>query len=118
MISRDACQTVSASPWANAAIILTALGALVFVVSYAWKTDGSWRRSNLGLNVMALTAVILIVSCLAVASIFFGTNWPYRDAIRTAAWGSIAACIWWRIVLLYQVQHEPPVEPPDGSGRP
>lgn len=101
----NTCQTVSTSPWADAAIIVTALGALVFVASYAWTTRGSWRHSSVGLNVMALMAVILIVSALAVSSIIWGTNWPHRDLIRFVAWGLVAACIWWRVVILYAVQH-------------
>jgi predicted TIM-barrel fold metal-dependent hydrolase len=100
----NTCQTVS-SPWTNAAVIVTALGALVFVVSYAWRSQGAWRHSNVGLNVMALMAVILVVSALAVAAIVWGTDWPYRDLVRFVAWSLIAACVWWRVVILYRVQH-------------
>lgn len=102
----NTCQTVSSSPWANTAVVATMLGALVFVVLYATSTRGAWRRSNVGLNVMAFMAVILAVSCLAVAGIIWGTNWPHRDVIRTAAWGLIAACIWSRVVILWRVQHD------------
>jgi VIT1/CCC1 family predicted Fe2+/Mn2+ transporter len=101
------CQAVSSSPWANAAVIATLLGALAFVVLYAASTRGAWRRSATGLNVMALIASILAVSALAIAGIIWGTDWPHRDVIRTAAWGLIAACIWWRVVILWRVQHRP-----------
>lgn len=101
----NTCQTVSSSPWANAAIIFTALGALVFVISYAVTTRGSWRRSAVGQNVMTFMAAVMVVSLLATAGIIWGTNWPYRDVIRTAAWGLIAACIWWRVAILFRVQH-------------
>lgn len=101
----NTCQTVSASPWTNAAIILTALGALVFVVAYAATTRGAWRRSAVGTNVMAFMAAVLVVSSLAVAGIVWGTDWPLRNLIRTAAWALIAACIWWRVVILFRVQH-------------
>jgi predicted TIM-barrel fold metal-dependent hydrolase len=99
------CQTVSSSPWSNAAVILTAAGALVFVLAYAVTTRGAWRRSMVGVNVMTLMAAITIVSALAVAGIVWGSNWPHRDVIRTAAWGSIGACIWWRVLILFRVQH-------------
>lgn len=99
------CQAVSASPWGNAAVILTALGALVFVCSYAWTTRGAWRDNVVGINVMCFMAAILAVSALAVAAIIFGTNWPYRTLIRTVAWSLIGTCIWWRVVILFKVQH-------------
>ncbi len=99
------CQPVSASPWANAAVLLTALGALVFVCSYGWTTRGAWRTTIMGKHVMTFMSAILLVSCLAVAGIVWGTDWPHRNAIRTGAWGLIAACIWWRVALLYRVQH-------------
>lgn len=99
------CQQISSSPWASAAVLATALGALVFVVAYAWTTRGAWRDNMVGINVMSFMAAILAVSALAVAAIIFGTNWPYRTLIRTVAWGLIAACIWWRVVILFKVQH-------------
>jgi hypothetical protein len=87
------------------AIIATALGALVFVTSYAWLTRGNWKHSLMGLHVMAFMIVILTVSSLAVATLFFGTEWPYRDYIRAGAWGMVAGVIWWRVVLLFRAQH-------------
>jgi hypothetical protein len=102
-----ACQSVSSSGWADAAVILTALGALVFVASYAWTTRGAWRDSIMGWHVMTFMVAILAVSALAVVAIIWGTDWPHRNTIRTAAWGVIAACIWWRVILLYRVQHRP-----------
>lgn len=99
----NSCQTVS-SPWTNLAVILTAVGALVFVVSYASTTRGAWRGSVLGWNVMAFMTVIAVVSALAVAAIIWGTDWPHRDVVRGVAWSLIAACIWWRVVILFRVQ--------------
>lgn len=101
----NTCQTVSASPWTDAAIIVTALGALVFVCSYAWTTRGAWRASVMGRHVMTFMAAILVVCLLAVAGIVWGTDWPFRNAIRTGAWALIGGCIWWRVALLYRVQH-------------
>jgi hypothetical protein len=92
------------SAWSSAAIIFTALGALVFVCAYAWTTRGAWRDTVVGLNVMAFMSAILIVSALAVAAIIWGTNWPYRDAIRFSAWSLIGAIIWWRVIILFKVQ--------------
>lgn len=101
------CQVVSAwTPWTNAAVILTALGAFVFVVSYAWMTRGGWRKNSMGVNMMAFMGAIAIVTSLAVTTIVWGVNWPGREIIRLLCWGSIGALIWWRVIILYRVQHE------------
>jgi len=101
----NTCQTPPLSPWSSAAIIFTALAALAFVISYAWTTRGAWRDSVVGLNVMAFMASILVVSLLGVAAVVFGTNWPFRDVVRTGAWALIGTIIWWRVIILYRVQH-------------
>jgi hypothetical protein len=103
----NTCQTVSSSPWTDAAIVITALGALVFVISYAVTTRGAWKDSAVGLNIMSFMASVLVVSVLAVAGVIWGTDWPLRNLIRTLAWGLIAACIWWRVVILFRLQHHP-----------
>lgn len=111
------CQVVSNSPWANVAIGSTVLGALVFVATYAWTTRGAWRDTAVGMNVMAFMTVVLIVSALAAVGIVWGTNWPHREVIRTAAWGLIAGVIWWRVYLLWLVQHcTDDHEPSDSEG--
>lgn len=99
-----ACQSPG-SPWVNVAIVATFLGALVFVVAYAWRTRGAWSRSAVGRNVMALMAVILVVSALGVTASFWGTDWPHRNVIRLAVWSAVAAVVWWRVVILFRVQH-------------
>jgi hypothetical protein len=88
----------------DVAVIATFIGALVFVISYAWRSNGLWRTTVVGRNQMAMIAIILIVSGLAIAGIIWGRNWPHRDIIRFAAWAAVAACIWWRVVILYRVQ--------------
>lgn len=104
----NTCQPVVSSPWADAAVIATALGALVFVCSYAWTTRGAWRHTPMGRHVMTFMVSILAVSVMAVAAVIWGTDWPHRTVIRTAAWGLIAGCIWWRVVILFRVQHRRP----------
>lgn len=99
------CQPVSSSLSSDAAVLFTAAGALVFVVSYAWTTHGAWRHTIMGRHVFTFMSAILLVALLAVAGVFWGTDWPHRETIRTAAWGLIGACIWWRVVLLYRVQY-------------
>jgi predicted TIM-barrel fold metal-dependent hydrolase len=101
----NSCQAATGSPWVNAAVIATALGALVFCVAYAWRTRGAWHKTPVGRNVMALMSVILIVSALGVTTIVWGFDWPHRDVVRFVAWALVAACVWWRVVILYRVQH-------------
>lgn len=111
----NGCQPPPTDPWTAAAIILTALGAVVFVISYAWTTRGNWRRNPLGWNVMLFMLAIAIVSSLAVAGVLWGTDWPHREIIRPVAWAMIGACIWQRVILLYRVQHQPEPTPVDPS---
>lgn len=85
---------------ASAMVVATFLGALTFVVVYLGR---NWRQSAIGRNVMAFMAVITVVSGLAVSSIIFGQQWPYRDLIRALCWGAVAVTIWWRVVLLLRV---------------
>ncbi len=87
------------------AIVATALGTLAFVLSYAWLTRGNWKHSMMGIHVMTFMIVILVVTSLAVAAAFFGSDWPYRDWIRVGAWSLVASVIWWRVVLLFLAQH-------------
>lgn len=90
----------------NLAILATFSGALTFVASYAWLTRGAWRASIMGKHVMTFMTVITIVSSLAVAGIFFGRDWPARDLIRGLGWSAVAACVWWRVLLLRRIQRE------------
>jgi hypothetical protein len=104
-MTSGSCQAVSSSPWSDAAVIATAAGAVVFVASYAWTTRGAWRRSSVGRNVMSLMSAIMVVAGLAVAAIIWGTDWSHRELVRTVAWLSIAVPIWWRVAILFRVQH-------------
>lgn len=97
--------------FANAGVLATFAGALVFVVLYARLTRGGWRASLMGRHVMTFMIVITTVSSLAVVAIFFGSDWPYRDLIRGLAWSAVAACVWWRVLLLRKVQREVPDDP-------
>lgn len=92
--------------YTNFAILATFSGALTFVASYAWLTRGEWRASIMGRHVMTFMAVITIVSSLAVLAIFLGREWPGRNIIRGLAWSAVAACVWWRVALLYRVQRD------------
>lgn len=96
------------SSWfSNAAIVATFLGALTFVCGYAWTTRGHWRTTMMGKHIMTFMVVILIVTSLAVISIFYGRNWPHRELIRGAAWSAVAAVTWWRVALLRRLQLVP-----------
>lgn len=98
----NTCQSADPSLWADAAIIATMLGALTFVIVYA--VTARWWATTMGRHVMTFMAAILVVAFLATLTIFYGTSWPHRDAIRTAAWGAIAACLWWRVFILIKAQ--------------
>lgn len=110
------CQVVTSSPFADAAVIATALGALAFVIAYAIRSHGAWRGNGVGQNIMAFMVVVLIVSSLAVVSIFFGRDWPARELVRGTAWGAVAFVVWWRVVLVWTLH--PRKKRPPKSGDP
>ena len=97
------CEPAPGAPWwVNTAVIVAAAGALVFVAAYGRFVP--WRSTIVGRHVMTFMAVILTVSSLAVASIIFGTDWPYRNLIRFLCWASVACVIWSQVVLLIRSQ--------------
>lgn len=88
----------------DALIIWTAAGALTFVVRYAWTTRGRWSRTRVGRAVMGLMAVIAVVTSLGVASVFFGSDWPFRDLIRAGVWLLVGSAVWWQVLVMRRVQ--------------
>lgn len=80
-----------------ALVVLTLVSALAFVAIY---THRHWR-TPVGVNLMALAVVMVIETSLAILGVLFGTNWPFRDEIRAAAWSLVAYVLIWRVGLLF-----------------
>jgi hypothetical protein len=99
----NSCVGNTGSPWwIDTMVILTTLGSVVFVTAYARLAP--WRSTLMGKHVMTSMVVILIVSGMATAAVFFGNQWPGRNIIRFLAWSSICTIIWWRVYLLVYAQ--------------
>jgi hypothetical protein len=79
-----------------------ALGCLVFVTLYAWRSRG-WQRVDTGRNLMAMMAVLLTLLALVTVSRWHG---PFSPMVWTALLCLLDAVIWWRVIILWRRQHE------------
>lgn len=87
--------------WA-ALTILGFVGALTFVVLYA-VTARDWHHSPVGQNLMAMAAVLAGLLGLSVAA-YVVDIWP---VLWLGGMASLDAVLWWRVWLLWRVQHRP-----------
>lgn len=83
----------------RALVVLTFLSAIAFCAVYVRR---HWR-TPIGYNLMALAAVMVVETGLAILGLAFGANWPGRDYIRAFCWALIAYVLIWRVALLFAV---------------
>lgn len=95
----DFISSRSGLTWLSA---IGATGALTFVVLYAWRSVG-WWRSPAGRNIMATSAVLLILLALVVAARAWG---PLPGWIWAIGMITLDTVIWQRVVVLWHKQHE------------
>lgn len=83
-------------------LMLTAAAALIlFPPCYHLTTRGGWRRSVMGWHLMSFMGVLGLVMCFAVSNVVFELpSW-----IRPLVWLLIGIVSWWRLILLFVVQH-------------
>lgn len=87
---------------ANALIVATCAGAIVFCVLYAVLAP--WRRSAMGRNVMALMAIIALFLVLATMHMRWPHLFDHQQWIRPVMWALICGIVWWRVALLIHTQ--------------
>lgn len=88
---------------ANAALIVSALGALTFVVSYQVMAD--WRATAIGRNVMAFMVVTFLFLALGILRNFVPSVEEHVEVARLVVYVLVAAIIWQRVYLLFRAQH-------------
>jgi hypothetical protein len=89
---------------ASLALLASAVGCVVFVLLYHVMTDGNWRRTPLGQNVMAFMAVCAALLTVAVARVFFDVLPDHLDVLRLCSYCLVAVVVWWRIFILIRAQ--------------
>lgn len=84
-------------------LLLTAAVALIaFPFAYHLTTRGAWARSVMGWHLMSFMAVLGLVSAFALTNALLG---PLPAWLRPFTWLLIAGVAWWRLILLFVIQH-------------
>lgn len=78
-------------------------GSLLFVILYHIRTNGHWRRSEIGIWLMFGRANIAALFALLVINRVF-PNWPGRVEITLAIAALFAIQTWWPSKLLWSQQ--------------
>lgn len=74
------------------AAIVTLIGGLAFTVTYAAMVR--WWRSWVGRAIMGLSVCLASAFALVVVSLYFGTEWPYRNTIRLVIFLGCGVPLW------------------------
>ena len=77
------------------------IAALTFVALYAWRSV-EWYASAVGRNLMAMAAVLAGMFGLSLVALVVPV-WPW---LWLGGMGSLDAVLWWRVVILWRLQHE------------
>lgn len=94
-------------------LMLLAAGALIpFPIVYHYLTDGYWRKTAMGVHLMAFMGVLAVVMTFAVTNLVAGyvstvscTTPALNPWVRPVVWFMVSVVSWWRLVMLIQVQH-------------
>jgi hypothetical protein len=75
-------------------------GCLTFIGVY-WAGSRGWHRTPVGRNLMAMAAVLGGLLALSLAAL----AWTLPTWLFLGGMASLDAVMWWRVVLLWKVQH-------------
>jgi len=93
-------------------LAVAAVALIAFPFCYHLTTRGSWRTSVMGWHLMSFMGVLGLVMTFAILN--FAIDLP--EWVRPLTWFLVGAVAWWRLVLLFVVQHrddKPPKRRPD-----
>ena|SRR5688572_25656530 len=82
--------------------ITAALAAILFCAAY---TRSPWRGNVTGRNTMAFMAVVAVALTTAVVFRLSGNSLP--KWLGAVVWMMINWPLWWRVWILWKVQHKP-----------
>lgn len=84
---------------------LALLGALTFVVRFAYTTGGDWRRSRAGRHVMLFTMMLAWMLLLHVVYLVLG-DYPWREVVVWLSFIAFTVLLWQRVGVLEAEQRE------------
>lgn len=86
----------------NGLLVWAAVALVAFPFAYHLTTRGHWRDTAMGWHLMAYNAVMALVVSFAILN--FAVHLP--DWFRPLTWLMVGAVAWWRLILLFVVQHQ------------
>ncbi len=86
----------------NVARVVALCGFVVFMATYHMLAP--WWRSEMGRNIMTLSAGCTALLAMGLLPVLFGPDYFGRDALRFAGIGLCGAAVWWRWVIMMRIQ--------------
>lgn len=83
-------------------VVVGLAGCLTFIGTYWWLAR-SWHHTPVGRNLMAMAFVLAGMLALSL----IGLVWMPPAWLFLGGMASLDAVMWWRVVLLWRVQHRP-----------
>lgn len=85
----------------NVLLAVAAVALIAFPFAYHLTTHGNWRKSSMGWHLMSHDAVFGLVITFAILNFVFELpSW-----VRPLTWFLVGVVAWWRLILLFVVQH-------------
>lgn len=94
---------------ANVVLIFAWMEAVFFVIAYHFKTNGGWRETPLGRNVMAMMAAVVALLGLAMLRTFVPWLQTHLQDLRLISFAVVAYIIGRRVQLLFRYQKKTPL---------
>lgn len=85
----------------NVLLVLTSIPLIAFPLCYHFATHGAWFRSWMGRHLMSFMGALCVVMVFALLNLFMEL-WSW---VRPLTWLLVGAVAWWRLILLFVVQH-------------
>jgi len=89
--------------WVDVLIYAATLPAVVFPVLYASRSN--WRATLPGRALMQLSIALAVVLVLVSLATLFGNFYPYREAVRFAAYLFLVVSLWRQVITLLRLQN-------------
>jgi hypothetical protein len=86
-------------------VVWTALlGEVLFFFSYLIFNRRTWWRTEMGLNLMSFSFMVLITLVSSVLTLTLGPNYPGAIPVRFAIEFMIVGVTWWRTLLYWRTR--------------
>jgi accessory gene regulator protein AgrB len=86
------------------------IGCVVFCVLFMLRS--TWWKTSVGQNMLAMMFVLAVFQGLSLLRLVLAPGWYEANAVTIRFWTFLCLFIvvWWRVLILWLVQHEEAVE--------